>query len=66
VGPEAQGIYASVNNEYPVSPAVPPSEIVKSFGTLKPDAVPLDAIAKYRAKASEIMDRVRFDDGPAS
>jgi iron(III) transport system substrate-binding protein len=66
VGPEAQSIYASVNNEYPVSPAVPPSDIVKSFGTLKPDAVPLDAIAKYRAKASEIMDRVRFDDGSAS
>jgi iron(III) transport system substrate-binding protein len=63
---EAQSIYASVNNEYPVSPAVQPSELVKSFGPLKADATPLDAIAKFRAKASEIMDRVRFDDGPGT
>jgi iron(III) transport system substrate-binding protein len=64
VSPEAQSIYAGTNNEYPVNPAVAPSDLVKSFGTLKPDAVPLEAIAKYRSKASEIMDRVRFDDGP--
>jgi iron(III) transport system substrate-binding protein len=63
---DAQAIYANVNNEYPVSPTVAASDLVKSFGTLKPDSVPLDAIAKFRAKASEIMDRVRFDDGPGT
>ena len=63
---DAQAIYANVNNEYPVSPAVAPSDIVKSFGTLKPDSVPLEAIAKFRGKASEIMDRVRFDEGPGT
>jgi iron(III) transport system substrate-binding protein len=63
---EAQAMYADTNNEYPVSPAVQPSALVKSFGTLKSDPVPLDAIARFRAKASEIMDRVRFDDGPGT
>jgi iron(III) transport system substrate-binding protein len=63
---DAQAIYANVNNEYPVSPGVPASAIVTGFGTLKPDAVPLDAIARFRGKASEIMDRVRFDEGPGT
>ena len=63
---DAQAIYANVNNEYPVSPTVPASAMVKSFGSLKPDSVPLEAIAKFRAKASEIMDRVRFDEGPGT
>jgi iron(III) transport system substrate-binding protein len=64
--PEAQKIYATANNEYPISPGVEPSDIVKSWGTLKPDNLPLENIAKYRKKASEIMDKVKFDDGPSS
>jgi iron(III) transport system substrate-binding protein len=62
----AQKIYAQANNEYPVNPKVPPSDIVRSWGTLKPDALPLDNIAKYRKKASELVDKVGFDAGPAS
>ena len=57
---EAQKIYALQNNEYPVNPKVPPSDIVKAFGTLKPDTLPLENIAKYRKKASEIMDKVQL------
>jgi iron(III) transport system substrate-binding protein len=63
---EAQKIYAMANNEYPVNPKVPPSEIVQSWGKLKPDALPLENIAKYRKKASELVDKVGFDAGPAS
>jgi iron(III) transport system substrate-binding protein len=63
---DAQKIYASVNNEYPVSPKVEPSDIVKSWGTLKPDPLPLENIAKYRKKASELVDKVNFDAGPSS
>jgi iron(III) transport system substrate-binding protein len=63
---EAQRIYALQNNEYPVNPKVQPSDIVKAFGTLKPDALPLENIAKYRKQASEIMDKVNFDAGPSS
>ena len=63
---EAQKIYANANNEYPVNPKVAPSEIVQSWGTLKPDPLPLENIAKYRKKASELVDKVGFDSGPAS
>ena len=61
---EAQKIYSQQNNEYPVNAQVEPSDIVKGFGKLKPDTLPLENIAKYRKKASEIMDKVQFDAGP--
>lgn len=60
---EAQKIYAEANNEYPVSGKVQPSAIVKSWGPLKPDPLPLENIAKYRKRASELMDKVGFDAG---
>jgi iron(III) transport system substrate-binding protein len=63
---EGQKIYADVNNEYPISATVPASDIVKSWGTLKPDALPLENIAKYRKTASELMDKVQFDAGPGT
>jgi len=63
---EGQRIYAEVNNEYPVSPKVEPSAVVKSWGTLKADQLPLAAIAKHRKKASELVDKVGFDAGPGS
>jgi iron(III) transport system substrate-binding protein len=62
----AQKIYATANNEYPVNPVVEPSDIVKSWGKLKPDALPLENIAKFRKKASELVDKVNFDAGPSS
>lgn len=62
---EAQKIYANANNEYPVNPKVSPSPIVQSWGLLKPDALPLENIAKYRKKASELVDKVDFDAGPS-
>ena len=63
---EAQKIYATANNEYPVNPQVQPSEIVQSWGKLKPDPLPLENIAKYRKMASELVDKVNFDAGPNS
>ncbi len=63
---EAQKIYATANNEYPVNPKVEPSEIVKSWGAMKPDPLPLENIAKNRKKASELVDKVNFDAGPNS
>ena len=64
--PEAQGIYAQVNNEYPISQEVAPSEVVQSWGKLNPDKLPLEEIAKLRKKASELVDKVNFDAGPSS
>ncbi|WP_417675701.1 Fe(3+) ABC transporter substrate-binding protein [Roseibium sp.] len=63
---DAQEIYAETNFEYPVTPGVAVSDRVKAWGTLKPDSMPLSDVAKYRKAASEMVDRVRFDDGPAT
>lgn len=62
----AQQIYAEKNFEYPVESDLPASAMVQSFGTLKADTLPLAEIAKNRKLASEIVDRVGFDDGPGS
>ncbi len=64
--PEAQGIYAQANNEYPISSEVEPSKVVQSWGKLNPDKLPLEEIAKLRKKASELVDKVNFDAGPSS
>ncbi|WP_060577022.1 Fe(3+) ABC transporter substrate-binding protein [Aurantimonas coralicida] len=65
-GDEAQKIYAELNYEYPLEPGIEASELVKSFGDLKPDTLPLDEIAKFRTKASEMVDEVGYDNGPQS
>jgi iron(III) transport system substrate-binding protein len=63
---DAQQIYATANNEYPISSNVKASPIVQSWGTLKADKLPLDNIAKFRKRASELVDKVNFDAGPSS
>ena len=63
-GGEAQKIYAEQVFEYPVLPGAEPSDIVKSFGTIKPDTLPLIEIAKNRKLASELVDKVGLNDGP--
>ena len=65
-GGDAQKIYAETNHEYPVSPGVAVSDIVGSFGTLIADPLPIADIARYRRQASELVDKVGFDDGPSS
>ncbi len=62
--PKAQQIYAEQVYEYPISPDAEPSDVVKGFGEIKPDALPLDEIAKYRKLASELVDKVALNDGP--
>jgi iron(III) transport system substrate-binding protein len=63
---KAQQVYAEKNFEYPVEPGLAPSEVVKAFGELKSDTLPLADIAKNRKAASEMVDRVGLDDGPSS
>jgi iron(III) transport system substrate-binding protein len=62
----AQKIYAETNHEYPVKPGVEVSERVASWGEFKKDSLPLSDIAANRKTASELVDKVGFDDGPAS
>ncbi len=61
---EGQRIYAESVNEYPLRPGVAASALVESWGSLKPDPVPLERIAQLRRAASEMMERVGFDSGP--
>ena len=63
---EAQQVYAEVNHEYPVKTGVAVSERVASWGELKADPVLLIDVAAQRPKASEMVDRTGFDDGPNS
>lgn len=57
----AQQIYAETNNEFPVKPGVPRSELVASWGEFTPDALPLAEVAGHRAAALKIMETVDFD-----
>ncbi|MFT4764740.1 MAG: iron(III) transport system substrate-binding protein [Oleispira sp.] len=58
---QAQNLYADLNMEYPVSPDAQPSALVKSWGTFKEDALPLNKIAQYRKQALKLIDKVHFD-----
>lgn len=62
---EGQKIYAEQVFEYPVMTGAEPSAIVKSFGTIKPDTIALTEIAKHRKQASELVDKVGFNEGPS-
>ena len=61
---EAQRLYASLNHEYPVRAGVEASDLVKSWGPLRADPLPLAKIGQLRKAASELVDKTAFDDGP--
>ncbi|NTJ41246.1 Fe(3+) ABC transporter substrate-binding protein [Agrobacterium larrymoorei] len=61
VSEEAQKIYAEANFEYPVRQGAALNEIVASFGELKIDNKPLTEIVSNRKEASELVDKVGFD-----
>lgn len=57
----AQAIYADRNYEYPVKPGVKVNPLVASWGTFVPDTIDLSAIARARATALKLVERVDFD-----
>lgn len=61
---KAQEIYAEQVYEYPVKPGAKMSADVAAFGTLNPDPLPLSEIAANRKKASELVDKVGYNNGP--
>ncbi|MBY5670963.1 Fe(3+) ABC transporter substrate-binding protein [Rhizobium leguminosarum] len=61
VSDEAQKIYAEANYEYPVKAGVAADPIIASFGELKIDNKPLSEIVSHRKQASELVDKVGFD-----
>jgi iron(III) transport system substrate-binding protein len=63
---EGQKLYASVNNEYPVKSGVPSGKIAASFGKFKPDSLSVAKIGELRSKASALVDKVGYNNGPSS
>lgn len=61
VSDEEQAIYAKGNYEYPVKPGAKPDPLIAELGTLDPDKTPLATIAKHRKEASQLVDKVGFD-----
>ena len=61
VSPEAQGIYAKGNFEYPVLAGAPVDPIIAALGNLIIDPLPLHEIAVHRKEAADLVDKVGFD-----
>ena len=61
VSGDAQKIFAEANFEYPVKAGAAVDPIVASFGELKIDQKPLTEIVSHRKQASELVDKVGFD-----
>lgn len=58
---EAQRLYAESNFEYPVNPAVKPTEIVQAWGQFTPDTKDIAEIGGLEAAAARLVDEVGFD-----
>jgi iron(III) transport system substrate-binding protein len=61
VSDQGQELYADANFEYPVKPGVAANVIIAELGVLVPDTMPLTEIASHRKAASELVDKVGFD-----
>jgi iron(III) transport system substrate-binding protein len=59
---QAQKLYAEMNFEYPVKPGIDVEKgTVATWGALRPDPAPLAEVARNRKTASQIVDKVGFD-----
>ncbi len=61
VSDDAQKIYAEANYEYPVKAGIASDPLIASLGTLKIDDKPLTEIIENRKQASELAEKVGFD-----
>lgn len=59
--PKGQELYAEINNEYPVDPNTPASELVASWGDFTRDEVNLMDLAALRPVALRLTEIVDFD-----
>lgn len=61
VSTPAQQMYADMNYEYPIRAGVAVNATVAGYGQLKPDSLPMSAIAANRKAAANLVDKVGFD-----
>jgi iron(III) transport system substrate-binding protein len=57
ISPEAQGVFAEANYEFPVRASVQPSPVIAAWGAFKEDALPVVELGRNNAEAVRIMDR---------
>lgn len=57
---KAQGMFAGLNMEYPVNPAVPPDPIVSAWGEFKQDEINLTEAGRLQGQAVMLMDRAGY------
>ena len=62
-GEGAQNMYAQDNFEYPVRAGVTVHPMLAEWGDFKADTLSLEDIARHRKAATQMVDRVRFDEG---
>ena len=62
-GEGAQNMYAQDNFEYPVRAGVAVHPMLAEWGDFKADTLSLEDIARHRKAATQMVDRVRFDEG---
>lgn len=61
VSDEAQKLYAEANYEYPVKAGAAAHPLIAALGRLHIDSIPLTDIARHRAAASRLVDKVGLD-----
>jgi iron(III) transport system substrate-binding protein len=61
IGEKAQHMHADLNYEYPVRAGIPINKTIAGYGALTPDPMPLFQVAANRKKASELVDKVGFN-----
>jgi len=59
-GPEAQGMFAQSNLEFPVSPAVAADPLVASWGPFKQNPINIAKAGELQADAVRLMDRAGY------
>lgn len=59
--PEAQRIFADVNQEFPANPSVKPSAEVQAWGQFIPDTLPVEVAGLRQAEAIRLMDRAGWN-----
>ncbi len=58
--PAAQNLFADGNMEYPVNPAVKPSEVVAAWGEFKPNLINVAKAGELQVQAVKLMDRAGY------
>ncbi len=59
--PEAQEVFAGVNQEFPANPQVKPSAEVAAWGEFKADSIAVEVAGKRQAEAIKLMDRAGWN-----